>query len=90
MLRALLPPLLSATAAASPDEFALLPRLLKWQQNGLLQLQLHTTRDHRPIQGTLQQQGVDAGLHPPSVQQGRITAAHLQAALKTLQENEPS
>jgi NAD(P)H-flavin reductase len=76
-------------AAASPQEFALLPRLLDWQQKGLLQLQLHTTQDYGPIPSSCQQQADEVQQQPgPPVERvtGRIAEVHLQAAMQQLQQ----
>lgn len=80
-------------AAASPEEFALLPRLLGWHQRGLLWLQLHTTQSHeldKHIQTAAEhQQPQTAQLqrrppHQLAVQQGRIDFEQLQKALQEL------
>lgn len=81
-------------AAASPEEFALLPRLLDWQQKGFLRLQLHTTQSHdlatylqRNMQQHLQQQHPAAAhQEQPLLQQGRIDRAHLHQAVRELQQ----
>lgn len=74
-------------AASSPGEFALLPRLLAWHQQGLLQLQLYVT------QSSSQGDADDAAAAfsdslPPGVacHQGRITTAQLQTALEGLRQ----
>jgi ferredoxin-NADP reductase len=65
------------TPAASPQEFALLPRLLQWQQEArCLDLQLHTTRQHAPLPAQLQAH---------VVRRHRIGAKDLQAAVAALQ-----
>lgn len=71
-------PLLLTYSAASPEEFALLPRLLAWQQSGKLLLQLRTTQVH----GLGKQQ---PGATQLTMQEGRIDAADLAAALQDLQ-----
>lgn len=71
-------------AAATPGEFALLPRLLALQQAGLLQMMLHTTRSHGAIQAMQQLQQAHAESTPlKEVQQvqGRITRQELHKAL---------
>jgi NAD(P)H-flavin reductase len=81
-----------AHTAAKAEEFALLPRLLNWQQRGLLQLQLHTTRSH-DASVALQQQHCDSPTQqqqpPLDVTQGRVQLTHLQQALQQLQGNGP-
>lgn len=69
-------PLLLIYSAASPQEFALLPRLLAWQQSGKLRLQLRTTQAHGLGQHLQQQPGA------AQLQEGRIDAAGLAAALQ--------
>lgn len=74
-------------AAASPDEFALLPRLLQWQQQGALQLQLHTTQSHNELPLALQQhmlQQLPQQQPQCTMHQGRITKAHMEDALQQL------
>jgi ferredoxin-NADP reductase len=70
-------PLLLMYSAASPEEYALLPRLLAWQQRGKLRMQLHTTQAHGLGQHLQRQAGL-------TTQEGRIDAAALAAALQDL------
>jgi NAD(P)H-flavin reductase len=97
MCSAALRPFLSAAGAAvnnymytaaKAEEFALLARLLGWQQRGLIQLQLHTTKCHDASMA-MQQRHCDSPSQqqqpPLHVTQGRIQLAHLQQALQRLQ-----
>lgn len=78
----------NAYTAAKAEEFALLPRLLGWQQRGLLQLQLHTTRSQNANMA-MQQQHCDSPTQqqqpPLDATRGRIQLADLQQALQQLQ-----
>jgi hypothetical protein len=89
-------------AASEPTEFALLKQLLRWQQAGAINMQLHTTRTHglpAALQeaGSHQQQQQTAsdtaavqGAQLPHVVRERIGNSHLRAAVQHLRSGSSS